>query len=173
VAQSERAQPRSRVRHGQRRQRSRPMETCATLGMLTLRPAQTDRGSGFGFLQPQRRTHRRNSTIRSHHHADDAQDRIDTLVAHAREAGSKVCCGGCGPGRSRVERRLGIALLRANLPDIPKAGSNKTGGTPRGQGRPVHDTASVPTRSSSFEKWSDRPIMMPKSVVRPLRGGLI
>ncbi|MCK1711192.1 hypothetical protein IVA83_19600 [Bradyrhizobium sp. 143] len=48
------------------------------------------------------------------------QDRIDTL-AQVRDAGIKVCCGGILGMGERVEDRLLILVLLANLPKHPES----------------------------------------------------
>src|SRR5215475_8083181 len=67
------------------------METCATLGMLTPKQAARLRDAGLDFYNHNVDTspefYGRIITTRT------LQDRIDTL-AHVREAGIKVCCGG-------------------------------------------------------------------------------
>ena len=67
------------------------METCATLGMLTPEQARRLHKAGLDFYNHNVDTspefYGKIITTRT------MQDRIDTL-AHAREAGLKVCCGG-------------------------------------------------------------------------------
>ena len=94
------------------------LETCMTLGMLEAHQAQALKGAGLDYYN---------------HNLDSApefygsiistrtyQDRLDTL-AHVREAGMNVCCGGIvGLGESRVQRADLIAQL-ANLDPYPES----------------------------------------------------
>ena len=67
------------------------METCATLGMLTPEQAKRLHEAGLDFYNHNVDTspefYGQIITTRT------MQDRVDTL-AHARDAGLKVCCGG-------------------------------------------------------------------------------
>jgi biotin synthase len=94
------------------------METCMTLGMLDAGQAQQLDDAGLDYYN---------------HNLDSApdfygsiigtrtyQDRLDTL-AHVRQAGIKVCCGGIvGMGESRTQRAGLIAQL-ANLDPYPES----------------------------------------------------
>jgi len=94
------------------------METCVTLGMLTESQAGQLKQAGLDYYN---------------HNLDTApefygniistrtyQDRLDTL-AHVRDAGINVCCGGIvGMGESRVHRAGLIAEL-ANLDPYPES----------------------------------------------------
>ena len=79
------------------------METCATLGMLTPDQAAQLQQAGLDFynhtLDTSPEFYGQNITTRT------MQDRIDTL-AHAREAGLKLCCGGIVGMGEQVEDRL-------------------------------------------------------------------
>ena len=94
------------------------METCATLGMLTSLQAMRLREAGLDFYNHNVDTspefYDQIITTRT------LQDRIDTL-AHVREAGIKVCCGGIIGMGEEVDDRLGMLVLLANLPAIPRA----------------------------------------------------
>jgi len=94
------------------------LETCMTLGMLEAHQAQALKGAGLDYYN---------------HNLDSApefygsiistrtyQDRLDTL-AHVRDAGMNVCCGGIvGLGETRVQRAGLIAQL-ANLEPYPES----------------------------------------------------
>jgi biotin synthase len=115
------------------------MQTCVTLGMLT--PAQAVRlfNARLDFYN---------------HNVDTSpefygkiistrtlQDRIDTLE-HVREAGIKVCCGGIVGMGERVEDRLGMLVLLANLPSHPESVPINLWNEVKGV--PVNDTAERP-----------------------------
>ncbi len=94
------------------------LETCATLGMLE--PGQADQLKSAGLdyynhnLDTSPEFYGQIITTRVY------QDRLDTL-AHVRNAGIKVCCGGIvGMGESRGERAGLIAQL-ANLDPYPES----------------------------------------------------
>ena len=94
------------------------LETCMTLGMLEAHQAHALKGAGLDYYN---------------HNLDSApefygsiistrtyQDRLDTL-AHVREAGMNVCCGGIvGLGETRAQRAGLIAQL-ANLEPYPES----------------------------------------------------
>lgn len=95
------------------------METCVTLGMLTGKQAVRLFEAGLDFynhnVDPSPEFYGRIISTRT------LKDRIDTL-AHVREAGIKICCGGIiGIGES-VEDRLAMLVLLANLPNHPESG---------------------------------------------------
>jgi biotin synthase len=94
------------------------METCVTLGMLTAPQAGRLKNSGLDYYNHNLDTspeHYGNIiTTRSY------QDRLDTL-AHVREAGINVCCGGIiGLGEGEADRISMIATL-ASLPAHPES----------------------------------------------------
>jgi biotin synthase len=94
------------------------LETCATLGMLTFDQAQRLYAAGLDFYN---------------HNLDTSpefygkiiatrvyQDRLDTL-AHVRDAGIHVCCGGIlGMGETRRDR-AGLLQQLVNLPKHPES----------------------------------------------------
>jgi biotin synthase len=94
------------------------LETCMTLGMLEAEQARALKDAGLDYYN---------------HNLDSApefygsiistrtyQDRLDTL-AHVRDAGINVCCGGIvGMGESRAQRAGLIAQL-ANLEPYPES----------------------------------------------------
>jgi biotin synthase len=137
------------------------METCATLGMLTPDQAVRLRQAGLDFYNHNVDTspefYDRIITTRT------MRDRIDTL-AHAREAGLKVCCGGIVGMGERVEDRLGMLMLLANLPSHPESVPINLWNEVKGV--PVNDTAERPDPISLVRMIAVARIMMPKSVVR-------
>lgn len=137
------------------------METCVTLGMLTPNQAVQLFEAGLDFYN---------------HNVDTSpefygkiistrtlQDRIDTL-AHVREAGIKVCSGGIIGMGERVEDRLGMLVLLANLPSHPE--SVPINMWNEVEGVPVNDTAERPEPFALVRLVATTRIMMPKSVVR-------
>lgn len=137
------------------------METCVTLGMLTPNQAIQLFEAGLDFYN---------------HNVDTSpefygkiistrtlQDRIDTL-AHVREAGIKVCSGGIIGMGERVEDRLGMLVLVANLPSHPE--SVPINMWNEVEGVPVNDTAERPEPFALVRLVATARIMMPKSVVR-------
>ncbi|WIW50233.1 biotin synthase BioB (plasmid) [Bradyrhizobium sp. 62B] len=137
------------------------METCVTLGMLTPKQAARLADAGLDFynhnVDSSPEFYRKIVTTRT------LQDRIDTL-AHVREAGIKVCCGGIiGMGES-VEDRLGMLVLLANLPRHPESVPinlwNEVNGVP------VSQTAERPDPIALVRLVATARIMMPKSVLR-------
>jgi biotin synthase len=137
------------------------METCATLGMLTSDQAKRLREAGLDFYNHNVDTspefYGQIITTRT------MQDRIDTL-AHARDAGLKVCCGGIVGMGEQVEDRLGMLLLLANLPSHPESVPINLWNEVKGV--PVNDTAERPDPISLVRMIATARIMMPKSVVR-------
>ncbi|MEY8875737.1 MAG: biotin synthase BioB [Leptothrix sp. (in: b-proteobacteria)] len=94
------------------------LETCCTLGMLTPPQAQALKVAGLDYynhnLDTAPEAYGRVITTR------DYQARLDTL-AHVREAGMSVCCGGIvGMGESRAER-AGLVAQLANLTPYPES----------------------------------------------------
>ncbi|MFZ5732015.1 MAG: biotin synthase BioB [Pseudomonadota bacterium] len=137
------------------------METCATLGMLTPDQASRLRDAGLDFYNHNVDTspefYGKIITTRT------MQDRIDTL-AHARDAGLKVCCGGIIGMGEQVEDRLGMIVLLANLPSHPESVPINLWNEVKGV--PVNETASQPDPIALVRMIAVARIMMPKSVVR-------
>jgi biotin synthase len=137
------------------------METCATLGMLTPAQATRLREAGLDFYNHNVDTspelYDRIITTRT------LQDRIDTL-AHVREAGIKVCCGGIIGMGEEVDDRLGMLVLLANLPAHPESVPINLWNEVKGV--PVNDTAERPDGIALARLVAVARIMMPKSVVR-------
>jgi biotin synthase len=137
------------------------METCATLGMLT--PAQAERlhEAGLDFYN-----HNVDTSPEFYDHiitTRTLQDRIDTL-AHVREAGIKVCCGGIIGMGEEVDDRLGMLVLLANLPHHPESVPINLWNEVKGV--PVNDTAERPDGIALARLVAVARIMMPNSVVR-------
>ena len=94
------------------------METCATLGMLTADQARRLKDAGLDYynhnLDTSPEFYGKIITTRTY------DDRLQTL-AHVREAGIHVCCGGIvGMGETR-EDRIGMIATLANLPEHPES----------------------------------------------------
>jgi biotin synthase len=94
------------------------LETCATLGMLTRAQAHRLKGAGLDYYNHNLDTSPEyyGAVISTRTY----RDRLDTL-AHVREAGMHVCCGGIiGMGEDSKDRAGLIATL-ANLPAHPES----------------------------------------------------
>src|SRR5215470_12260297 len=94
------------------------LESCATLGMLTAAQAERLKVAGLDYynhnLDTSAEYYDAIITTRTY------QDRLDTL-AHVRDAGIHVCCGGIiGMGESR-EDRIGMIVTLASLPVHPES----------------------------------------------------
>jgi biotin synthase len=135
-------------------------ETCATLGMLT--PAQAERLKTAGLdyynhnLDTSPEYYGTIITTRTY------QERLDTL-AHVRDAGIKVCCGGIvGMGES-AEDRIGMIATLASLPvhpeSVPINMLVRVAGTPLAGGEAIDPIDFVRTIAAAR-------IAMPQSVVR-------
>ncbi|TAK47334.1 MAG: biotin synthase BioB [Xanthobacteraceae bacterium] len=137
------------------------METCVTLGMLTPHQAARLSDAGLDFYNHNVDTspefYGKIITTRT------LQDRIDTL-AHVRTAGIKVCCGGIVGMGERVEDRLGMLVLLANLPSHPESVPINLWNEVKGV--PVSDTAERPDPIALVRLVAIARIMMPRSVVR-------
>jgi biotin synthase len=94
------------------------METCATLGMLTVAQARRLKDSGLDYynhnLDTSPEFYGEIITTRIY------DDRLQTL-GHVRDAGIHVCCGGIvGMGETR-EDRVGMIATLASLPEHPES----------------------------------------------------
>ena len=94
------------------------METCMTLGMLDLAQAQQLKQAGLDYYNHNIDTSERYySQIISTRRFDD---RLETL-AHVRDSGIKVCCGGIvGMGEDALDR-VDMLVTLANLPEHPES----------------------------------------------------
>ncbi len=94
------------------------LETCATLGMLSGEQAQKLKACGLDYynhnLDTSPEFYGNIITTRTY------QDRLDTL-AHVRDAGMSVCCGGIVGMGETLEDRVGLLLQLANLPKHPES----------------------------------------------------
>jgi biotin synthase len=136
------------------------LETCATLGMLTPAQAQRLKIAGLDYynhnLDTSPEYYGAIITTRTY------QDRLDTL-AHVRDAGLRVCCGGIvGMGES-AEDRIGMIATLASLPAHPESVPInmlvKVAGTPLAGGEAIDPIDFVRTIAAAR-------ITMPRSVVR-------
>ncbi len=114
------------------------LETCATLGMLTKGQAERLREAGLDYYNHNL------DTGRSHYgHVVTTRtydDRLQTL-AHAREAGLKLCCGGIlGLGedrRARAELLVELAAMAPPPESVPINTLVPVEGTPMQHHEPV------------------------------------
>lgn len=137
------------------------METCVTLGMLTPKQAAQLSEAGLDFYNHNIDTspdfYGRIITTRV------LQDRIETLE-HVRQAGIKICCGGIIGMGERVEDRLDMLVLLANLRTPPESVPINLWNEV--EGVPVNETAERPDPIALVRLIATARIMMPKSVVR-------
>ena len=136
------------------------LETCATLGMLDSAQAQRLKAAGLDFynhnIDTSREFYGEIITTRTY------QDRLETL-AHVRDAGINVCCGGIvGMGETR-EDRVGMIATLASLPSHPESVPInllvRVEGTPASRAEHIDPLEFVRTVAVAR-------ITLPKSVVR-------
>ena len=136
------------------------LETCATLGMLSAAQAQELKRSGLDYynhnLDTSPEFYGEIITTRVY------RDRLETL-AHVRDAGIHVCCGGIvGMGETRADR-IGMIVALATLPAHPESVPInmlvRVAGTPLADQLPLDSFEFV--RSVAVAR-----ITMPRSVVR-------
>ncbi len=136
------------------------LETCATLGMLTAEQTKQLAEAGLDYynhnLDTSPEYYGKITSTRTY------QDRLDTL-AHVREYGINVCCGGIvGLGEAR-EDRAGLLQQLANLPEHPQSVPINMlipmPGTPLENATPLDPFEFIRTVAMAR-------IMMPKSFVR-------
>ena len=136
------------------------LETCLTLGMLTRDQAQRLRAEGLDYYNHNLDTSPEyyGTVINTRTY----QDRLETL-AHVRDAGIAVCCGGIvGMGES-AEHRVGLLVQLANLPKHPE--SVPINLLVQVKGTPLYGTA--PLDAFDFVRCvALARILMPASVVR-------
>ncbi len=136
------------------------METCATLGMLSIEQAERLKQAGLDFynhnLDSSESYYRKIITTRRF------QDRLDTLKA-VRDAGLRVCCGGIiGMGEAADDRSELLHTL-ATLPEHP--GSVPINQLVQIEGTPLHGTE--PLDPLEFVRTiAVARILMPRSHVR-------
>jgi biotin synthase len=136
------------------------METCVTLGMLTSDQAHRLKQCGRDYynhnLDTSPEYYGEIVTTRAY------QDRLDTL-AHVREAGIHVCCGGIVGMGEGLEDRIGMIAALASLPVHPE--SVPINMLVRVEGTPLADAQSLDpldfVRTIAVAR-----ICMPASVVR-------
>jgi biotin synthase len=136
------------------------METCMTLGMLEPEQAQALKEAGLDYynhnLDSAPEFYSKIISTRSY------QDRLDTL-AHVREAGLKVCCGGIvGMGETRAQRAGLIAQLASLEPhpeSVPINNLVQVPGTPLAGTEPIDPFEFVRTIAVAR-------ITMPRTMVR-------
>jgi len=136
------------------------METCVTLGMLTAEQTARLKQSGLDYYN-----HNIDTSPEYYRHIISTrtyQDRLDTL-AHVRDAGINVCCGGIvGMGESAADR-IGLIHALATLPvhpeSVPINALVQIEGTPQALATPIDPIDFV--RMIAVAR-----ITMPKSVVR-------
>jgi biotin synthase len=140
------------------------LETCVTLGMLTAPQARKLKAAGLDFYNHNLDTspERYGEIVTTRTYAD----RLETL-AHVREAGIAVCCGGIvGLGESERDRASLLCQL-ANLPAHPESVPinmlMRVEGTPLGDNQRIDVLDLVRTIAAAR-------IVMPRSVVRLAAG---
>ena len=142
------------------------LETCLTLGMLTANQAERLADVGLDYynhnLDTSAEFYGEIITTRSYN------DRLETL-AHVRDAGINVCCGGIvGLGENRIDRARLLTTL-ANLPEHPE--SVPINMLVRAPGTPLEDSTNFDTLEFVRTIAVAR-ILMPASVVRLSAGRL-
>jgi biotin synthase len=120
------------------RVRAEGLETCATLGMLDAEQANALKRAGLDYYN-----HNLDTSPEFYGEIISTRtwdDRLDTL-AHVREAGINVCCGGIvGMGEGRDDRVSMLCEL-ANLPEHP--GSVPINRLVRVEGTPLDQQAEI------------------------------
>ena len=142
------------------------LETCVTLGMLTADQAGRLADVGLDFYNHNLDTSEEfyGEIITTRRYAD----RLETL-AHVRDAGIHVCCGGIvGMGEGRADRARLLTTL-ANLPQHPE--SVPINMLVRAPGTPLEDADALDALEFVRTIAVAR-IMMPASVVRLSAGRL-
>ena len=140
------------------------LETCATLGMLTPQQAKALKAAGLDYYN---------------HNLDTSPEYYDTVVttrtyddrlntlAHVRDAGMSVCCGGIvGMGEARSDRAgllHALATLPAHPESLPVNALVPIPGTPLGDSDPIDGLEFVRTIAVAR-------LVCPKSMVRIAAG---
>jgi biotin synthase len=140
--------------------RSLGLETCATLGMLTVEQARELKDAGLDYYNHNLDTSEEfyGAVISTRRY----QDRLDTLAA-VRAAGMNVCCGGIvGMGETVADRAQMLVTL-ANLPQHPESVPInrlvRVAGTPLAEAADVEPLDFVRTIAAAR-------VMIPKAHVR-------
>jgi biotin synthase len=136
------------------------LESCATLGMLTRAQADRLKTAGLDYynhnLDTSPQYYGAIITTRTY------QDRLDTL-AHVRDAGIHVCCGGIIGMGEDIGDRAGLIMTLANLPvhpeSVPINMLVRVEGTPLGQADAIDPIEFA--RTVAVVR-----VVLPKSVVR-------
>jgi len=136
------------------------LETCMTLGMLTASQAVRLKAAGLDYYN-----HNIDTSEAYYHKIISTRtfdDRLETL-AHVRNAGLNVCCGGIiGMGEGQDDR-AGMLRTLANLPEHPQSVPinmlMRVEGTPLGDAEPIDSIDFIKTIAVAR-------IIMPKSMVR-------
>jgi biotin synthase len=114
------------------------LESCVTLGMLTAPQAERLRDAGLDYYNHNLDTSPEfyGSVITTRVY----QDRLDTL-AHVRDAGINVCCGGIVGMGEGAEDRAGLIATLASLPTPPESvpinALVRVAGTPLAEAAPI------------------------------------
>ena len=140
------------------------LETCATLGMMSLEQAAALKAAGLDYYNHNLDTgpdyYGQVVTTRTY------QDRLDTLAA-VRKAGMATCCGGIvGMGETRTDRAgllHQLAILPRHPESLPINDLMPIPGTPLGGSEPVEGLEFV--RMIAVAR-----LVCPKSVVRIAAG---
>jgi biotin synthase len=136
------------------------LETCLTLGMLTLEQARTLKASGLDYYN-------HNIDTSPEYYSQiistrDYRERLTTLE-HVRNAGINVCCGGIiGMGEAQKDR-AGLLLTLANMPNHPE--SVPINMLVKVEGTPLDDVETADPIEFIRTIAAAR-IMMPKSYIR-------
>ena len=141
------------------------MESCATLGMLTAEQAAQLKNSGLDYYNHNIDTspeyYGKVITTRTY------SDRLDTL-AHVRDAGINVCCGGIVGMGEDANDRVGMIHTLATLPAHPESLPinmlMRVDGTPLGKNAGGKNDAFDPIEF--VRTVATARICMPKSMVR-------
>lgn len=136
------------------------LETCLTLGMLSLQQAETLKTAGLDYYN-----HNLDSSPEYYSKiisTRDYDERLATLE-HVREAGISVCCGGIiGMGENQNDR-AGLLLTLANMSTHPESVPInmlvKVEGTPLGDAETVEPIEFIRIIAAAR-------VMMPESYIR-------
>ncbi len=140
------------------------LETCMTLGMLSRQQADTLAEAGLDYYN-------HNLDTSPEHYGNiittrTYTDRLETL-AHVRDSGMKVCCGGILGLGETLHDRASLLQQLANLPahpeSVPVNRLSKIPGTPMENAEEVSGIEFVKTIAAAR-------IMMPKTYIRLAAG---